>query len=80
MHDIPKLQIIHGFFSSTAYIRVDSLSEYIAYQTKYQDILEHRRSTRNSKPPQWPMERAAKFFGAVRAGIEFDYYPSSKFF
>ena len=53
---------------------VDSLSEYKAYQTKFQDIIKEHRSIRNSKPPRWTIERAAKLFGVVRAGIPVDYY------
>lgn len=53
---------------------VDSLPEYQAYQTKFQDIIEQYISIHDAKPRHWRIERSAELFDMVQAGIEIDYY------
>lgn len=73
---LDPLSILHCRRVHSRYRRscIDSLPEYQAYQTKFQDIMEQHRNTRDAKPPRWTIERAAELFDVVRADIEVDYY------
>ena len=57
---------------------VDSLPEYKAYQTKFQDITDQYKSeyrrAHGAKPRRWTIESAAELFDLVRVGVEVDYH------
>ena len=67
---ILRCRQVHSRYKSC----IDSLAEYQAYQTKFHDIIEQHRNTHEAKPHRWTIERAAKLFDFVRAGVEVDYY------
>lgn len=75
IHLLDPLSILHCRQLHSRYKScVDSLPEYQAYQTKFQDIIEQYRSTHDGRPRRWTLERAAEFFEVVRVGVEIDYY------
>ncbi len=53
---------------------VDSLPQYKAYRTKFQELVKQCPSTKGAKPRRWTIESAAGLFEIVLKGVEVDYY------